>query len=415
MAPGSQLEEWVIDARARTLDLVRDLSDEQFRVPLIRTINPFLWEIGHAAYFQEYWVLRHAAGQPPMRSDADALYDSAKVAHDTRWNLPLPSRQTTIDYLEAVRDRVLDRLSNSSLDVRDEYFVLLSIFHEDMHDEAFTITRQTLGYPPPAFSVNPSVSHADCSSGPLPGDVAVPGGNYLIGSTAKGGFIFDNEKWSHAVDVPAFRIARAPVTQAEFAAFIEENGYKRRELWSSEGWGWRESARAEHPLYWKRDPELGWQRRHFDRWVPLEPFRPIANVCWFEAEAYCRWMDRRLPAEYEWEIAARGSDPHSSANLDWTANGCCDVNSHSGGDSVYGCRQMIGNVWEWTSSDFLPYPGFSEDPYKEYSSPWFGSHKTLRGGAWSTRSRLIRVPYRNFYTPDRRDIWAGFRTCALEM
>ncbi|HYR88971.1 MAG TPA: selenoneine synthase SenA [Terriglobia bacterium] len=415
MVPASQLEEWVIDARARTLDLVRDLSDEQFRVPLIRTINPFLWEIGHAAYFQEYWVLRHAAGRPPMRADADALYDSAKVAHDTRWSLPLPSREATMDYLEAVRDQVLDRIASPGMSSQNEYFILLSIFHEDMHDEAFTVTRQTLGLPAPTFSVNPIVSHADCSDGPLAGDVTVPGGNYLVGSTANDGFIFDNEKWSHAVDVPAFRIARAAVTQAEFQAFVEENGYARRELWTTEGWAWRESVQAEHPVYWKRDPELGWQRRDFDRWVRLEPYRPVANVCWFEAEAYCRCMGRRLPAEYEWEVAARSADAHSSAHLDWTANGCCDVNSHPAGDSMYGCRQMIGNVWEWTSSDFLPYPGFSEDPYKEYSSPWFGSHKTLRGGAWSTRSRLIRTAYRNFYTPDRRDIWAGFRTCALEL
>src|SRR6266850_1091234 len=187
MAPGSQLEEWVIDARARTLDLVRDLSDEQFRVPLIRTINPFLWEIGHAAYFQEYWVLRHAAGRPPMRADADALYDSAKVAHDTRWSLPLPSREATMDYLEAVRDQVLDRIASPGMSSQNEYFILLSIFHEDMHDEAFTVTRQTLGLPAPTFSVNPIVSHADCSDGPLAGDVTVPGGNYLVGSTANDG------------------------------------------------------------------------------------------------------------------------------------------------------------------------------------------------------------------------------------
>jgi gamma-glutamyl hercynylcysteine S-oxide synthase len=410
----STLEQWVIDARASTLDLVQDLSDEQFRVPLLRTINPFLWEIGHVAYFQEYWVLRHVAGRAPMYSDSDSLYDSARVAHDTRWHLPLPTRGATIEYLEAVRDRVLDYMATRELDARDTYFILLSVFHEDMHDEAFTITRQTLGYPVPEFSGTEKPKHIHSTEGRLSGDVTVPGGTYTIGSTAEDGFIFDNEKWAHTVDVPDFQIARAPVMQSEFAAFIEENGYARRELWSTEGWTWRDRENARNPVYWKRDPERGWLRRHFDRWVPLEPYRPAANICWFEADAYCRWAGRRLPTEFEWEIAARGIDQRSSANLDWMAKGCCDVGGHPDSDSSFGCRQMIGNVWEWTASDFLPYAGFSEDPYKEYSSPWFSTHKTLRGGAWSTRSRLIRPAYRNFYTPDRRDIWAGFRTCAIK-
>jgi gamma-glutamyl hercynylcysteine S-oxide synthase len=408
------LEASVVEARARTLDLVRDLSDEQFRVPLLRIINPFLWEIGHVAYFQEYWVLRHAAGRSPMRQNADSLYDSAKVAHDTRWSLPLPTRSATIDYLETVRDRVLDRIHSSALSANDEYFIRLSVFHEDMHDEAFTITRQTLGYPAPSFSAATDARHEDCSAAPLSGSASVPGGRYVIGSSSNDGFIFDNEKWAHEVEVAPFRIARTATTQGGFAQFVDEGGYKRQEFWSGEGWRWRERENAEHPGYWKRDPERGWMRRHFDRWIPLESRQPVVNVCWYEADAYCRWAGKRLPTEPEWEVGSAGIDPQAACNLDWTANGCCDVNNHAGSDSKYGCRQMIGNVWEWTSSDFLPYPGFSEDPYKEYSSPWFGTHKTLRGGAWPTRSRLIRPAYRNFYTPDRRDIFAGFRTCELE-
>jgi iron(II)-dependent oxidoreductase len=354
----SDLQALVIDARQRTFDLVRDLSDEQFRVPLLRTINPFLWEIGHVAYFQEYWVLRHAAGQSPMRADGDALYDSAKVAHDTRWHLPLPSRPGTIRYMEDVRDRVVEHIDS------DAYFVLLSVFHEDMHDEAFLITRQTLGYPVP-----PSLKLTDAPPvrASVTGDLSIPGGEYTIGSTAGEGFIFDNEKWAHTMKVPPFRIARSLVTQKEFLNFIEDTG-------------------SPHPVYWKRDPNNGWLRRHFDRWLPLEPDRPVSNISWFAADAYCRWAGRRLPTEFEWEIASR---------LD-------------------GCDQMFGSVWQWTSNDFLPYPGFSEDPYKEYSSPWFRTHKSLRGGAWSTRSRIMRPAYRNFYTPDRSDIWAGLRTCALD-
>ena len=407
------LTSWVIDARARTLDFVSDLSDEQMRVPLLRIINPFLWEIGHVAYFQEYWVLRHVLGRQPIRGDADSLYDSAKIAHDIRWDLPLPSRAETLDYLKATRDRVVDFIDGTSLSPDQEYFVLLSLFHEDMHDEAFTITRQTLGYPAPAFAGNLTETQGG-TRGPLTGSVSVPGGTYVIGSQANNGFIFDNEKWAHRVDVAPYRIARTATMQQEFARFVEDSGYSRRELWSPDGWAWREREQAQHPVYWRRDPERGWMRRHFDRWVPLEPQSPVANICWYEADAYCRWAGKRLPAESEWEIAATGVEGTPAANLDWEEGGTCDVSSHPGGDSIYGCRQMIGNVWEWTSSDLLPYPGFSEDPYEEYSRPWFGSHKALRGGAWSTRSRLIRRAYRNFYTPDRRDIWAGFRTCEVE-
>jgi len=383
------------------------------RVPLLRIINPFLWEIGHVAYFQEYWVLRHLLGRQPIRSDADSLYDSAKIAHDIRWDLPLPSRAETLDYLKSTSDRVVEFVDGSSPSPDQEYFVLLSLFHEDMHNEAFTITRQTLGYPAPSFSGNRTETQGGTTV-PLTGSVSVPAGTYVIGSQANNGFIFDNEKWAHHVDAAPYRIARAATTQREFARFVEDSGYSRRELWSVDGWAWREREQAPHPVYWRRDPERGWMRRHFDRWVPLEPQLPVANICWYEADAYCRWAGKRLPTECEWEIAATGVEGRSAANLDWKAGGTCDVSSHPESDSIYGCRQMIGNVWEWTSSDFLPYPGFSEDPYKEYSRPWFGSHKALRGGAWSTRSRLIRRAYRNFYTPDRRDIWAGFRTCEVE-
>jgi len=425
------LADWVTDAGRRTLDLIADLADEQLVGPRLATINPPLWEIGHLAWFTEKWVLRYAGARAPLRADADALYDSAAVAHATRWDLPLPPRDDTLDYLRRVRECVFEVVQRGPSPA-ETYFVLLSIFHEDMHGEAFLYTRQTLGYPAPNLTQSgPRASESATAGGPLPGDVEIPGGTFLLGADPAETFVFDNEKWIHPVELSSFMIARAPVTQSQFAEFVEAGGYSRRELWTATGWRWREASEARHPVYWQRDGR-GWRRRDFGYWVALEPHRPVIHVNWHEADAYCRWAGRRLPTEAEWEAAAAtrrdslsapklrfpwGDRPPDTtrAQLDGNCPGCCDVAERPAGDSDWGCRQMIGNVWEWTASDFGPYPGFVADPYREYSQPWFGTHKVLRGGAWPTRARLLRNTWRNFYTPDRRDVWAGFRTCALEV
>lgn len=417
------LARWTLDARERTLELVSDLDDRELLGPRLAIVNPLLWEIGHVAWFQERWVLRHASNEPPIREDGDRLYDSSAVSHDARWDLPLPSRDETLAYMREVRDRVLDRLARPEPDPRLLYFARYAVHHEDMHDEAFTTTRQTLGYPPP-----PNALVANGSGlGPLPGDVEVPGGRRILGAMREEPFVFDNEKWAHPVDVAPFAIARAPVTQEELAAFVEDGGYRRRELWDEAGWAWRESASASLPLYWRRS-DGAWERREFDRFVPLEPHRAALHVNWHEARAYCRWAGRRLPTEAEWETAAAhdpasgekrrfpwGDDPigEDRAQLDARVLGCTDVADRPEGDSAAGCRQMIGNVWEWCEDAFRPYPGFVPDAYRDYSQPWFETHRVLRGGCWVTRSRLLRNTWRNFYPPDRRDVWASFRTCAL--
>ena len=427
--------------------------------PRLAIVNPPIWEIGHVAWFQEFWVLRHLRKQRPLLEGADALYNSTDVVHETRWDLRLPNRHKTLEYMGAVLDRAIHLLQSSDNPVEEEiFFHLFSIFHEDMHDEAITYTRQTLGYPPPKLS---AATARRPGAGAFPGDAEIPGGTFMLGATPDFPFVFDNEKWAHPVHVNPFRIARAPVTNAEFAAFVEDGGYLKRKFWSDEGWLWLESGGApkleqsfakffgkeskpkteplsspgkiDHPVYWERESGGRWLQRVFDTYVPLSEHLPVIHVNWYEAEAFCNWAGRRLPTEAEWEMAAScepgadgrgiserkrifpwGDEPPAPdrANLDWSAMGCVEVGTLPDGDSAFGCRQMIGNVWEWTASDFQPYPGFVMDPYKEYSQPWFGTHKVLRGGCWATRSRLIRNTWRNFYTPDRSDVWAGFRTCA---
>ena len=424
------LAEYLADARTRTLDLVRGLDAAQLMGPRIDIVNPLLWEIGHVGWFHEYFTLRRLDGGAPLLPKADDLYNSSTVPHDMRWELPLPSPKATLDYLARVRDAMLQRLGGGLASAGETELYLLTIYHEDMHDEAFTYSRQTLGYPAPEFSTARDIDPD--GGGPLPGDVAVPGGVVQLGSGTNAPFVFDNEKWAHPVEVAPFRIARAPVSNDQFLAFVTEGGYQRREFWSDAAWRWREAAGAEHPSYWRRRHD-GWMVRCFEEVQPLRPHCPVIHVNWYEAEAWCRWAGRRLPSEAEWEAAA-ASEPGSNgglaarkrrypwgddrpspqhANLDGNALGVVDVAAFAMGDSAWGCRQMLGNVWEWTATTFEPFPGFAPDAYEDYSAPWFGTRKVLRGGAWATRSRMITNMYRNFFTPDRRDVMAGFRTCAL--
>jgi iron(II)-dependent oxidoreductase len=428
-----QIAAMLDDARASTLPYLDDLSGEALMGPKLAIVNPILWEIGHIIWFQEHFILNRKDGRTALRPQADALFDSAHVAHDDRWDLPLPALDWIKHYGRDVRDALLARLSDPVASEADSYLYRLVTFHEDMHAEAFAYSRQTLG--------RPQVTCANRSASPIaqagawPGDVSIPGGTFLLGASPDAAFVFDNEKWAHPHSVAPFRIAKAPVTNSEFAEFVAADGYRNRELWSPEGWAWVQATQAQSPAYWQGKPGA-WSLRWYDRTIDLEPDHPVMFVNWHEANAYCAFAGRRLPTELEWEVAAVGepnmdgslslhkrSQPWGSpadntpsemlANLDGAAGGPIDVAACGSGDSAFGCRQMMGNVWEWTASTFEPYPGFTPDVYKDYSQPWFGDRKVLRGGCWTTRSRLVTPVYRNFFPPDRRDIFAGFRTCAL--
>jgi iron(II)-dependent oxidoreductase len=417
------LSQQLRDARQRTRLLTRDLEGPQLFGPKLAIVNPVLWELGHVAWFQERWCLRLRADESLSESvldGADALYDSAKVAHDTRWDLPLPDLPATLEFQDRVLERVLARLEREPDNEWFLYFVQLVLYHEDMHAEAFHYTRQTLGYTDPLARARPP---DDARQGALDGDAELPGGEFLLGAARNSGFHFDNEKWAHRVELKPFRIARSPVTNAQFQEFVGDGGYGRRDLWSPEGWTWKDRAQA--PRCWiERDGE--WRERRFGEEVRLDGDLPVMHVNWHEANAYCRYAGRRLPSEAEWEIAASfsrdsgkrrypwGNSPANDTPANLGGSGRAHVGEFARGDSAAGCRQMLGNVWEWTSSTFVPYPGFVCDPYREYSEPWFGTHRVLRGGSFATPARLISNTWRNFYTPERGDIFAGFRTCRTE-
>lgn len=350
-------------SRANTLRVTQHFDGARLLGAKLAIVNPPLWEIGHVGWFQERWCLRSrddgSLGESIL-PNADRLYDSSAVAHDTRWDLPLPSLTATRAYLAAVLDRVLSRLEREPENEKLSYFVRLATLHEDMHAEAFCYTHQTLGYPEPEFGVRVVIKR-EKNYDPDP-ELAFPGGTLRMGAErGTKEFFFDNEKWAHDVEVAPFRIAARPVSNGEYLQYVEQT--------------------SKAPRYWRKE-DGEWQERRFDRWQPLDPDRPVRHVDWNEAQAYCRWKGRRLPTEAEWQMAA--------PRLHW------------------------GEVWEWTASSFAPYPGFSPDPYTDYSQPWFHSHKALRGASFATPRRLVRPAFRNFYTAERGDVFAGFRTCRIE-
>ena len=428
----TQLIEMLQDTRQRTLELITDLNAEQLIGPKLDTVNPLRWEVGHVAYFYEFFVLRALYDRESIIGDrADTIYDSIAVAHETRWDLPLLSFEETLDYMQGTQDALIACLQNEGVNEAQRFMCQFGVFHEDMHTEAFLWARQTLGYPTPVFA-NAVDSDRHRGKGGYAGFVDVPGGTFSIGVPNDGVFNFDNEKWAHLVEIAPFSIAKAPVTNIEFAAFVDDDGYTRDEFWCAEGIQWRNQRGLNHPGYWIDAGSDGWMVRRFDHVLSFADHEPVIHVSWYEANAYARWAGARLPSEAEWEVAALGektsdgsiavdtkriypwgNEPRGieNANMDGRHMGPVDVAAFPEGDSAFGCRQMLGNVWEWCSDTFAPYPGFEPDAYEEYSRMLFGDTKVLRGGAWTTRSRMIRGTYRNYFEPERWDVFSGFRLC----
>ena len=369
------MREALIAARARTLALAdayaQSLAGSGMRVPYRATLNPPLWEWGHVGWFQEYWIGRNRQRASGIACDpehqraasllphADALYDSGKVPHKSRWELPLPGPQATREYLAATHEQTLELLDRLPADASDGelYFFRLAAMHEEMHAEAAMYMARELKVPVPAVQAQAPPFSAGGAA------LRVPAQTFKVGYAGPG-FAFDNELGPHPVRLDSFEIDAQPVSWSRFMPFVRAGGYRQREWWSDEGWAWLQGADFAPPAAGSASEAAIHLNAH-------------------EADAWCRWSGRRLPTEAEWECAAL-----TMPGFAW------------------------GSVWEWTASPFLPYPGFNPHPYRDYSAPWFGSRRALRGACEATSRSLAHPKYRNFFEPHRRDVFAGFRTCA---
>lgn len=423
-----QLLEMLARVDTRMLALFGDLSDGQLAVPCRREINPPLWELGHCAFFYDYFLLRHLDDRGARMPGYDDIWDSLENHHGDRWTEGVvPDRATTMDYYHGVIGEVRSFLLSGNATGHQRYLCAYSIFHQDMHIESLIQLRQTLGYPAPSFTLTDNEPGA--TSPGAAGDATVPAGRYPIGQPAGEPsferFCFDNEKPGFDVELEAFAISKTLVSCGQFAEFVDAGSYAREDLWSFGGKHWLQEHGHKHPPSWKKDGGR-WLVRCFDQWQPLRPEFPVLCVSYWEAEAFCRWAGRRLPTEYEWEAAARGPLGHQfpwgggagamdprRVDMDGENMGRVPVDALPDGASPFGCLQMVGTAWEWTSNPYLPYDGFCVDMYPYMSTLQFGTHKTTKGGSCATSSQLIRGTYRQAYLPQRTDAFTGFRTCAV--
>ncbi|MGW0424206.1 ergothioneine biosynthesis protein EgtB [Streptomyces sp. NPDC003015] len=414
----------LVTARDRTTLLTSCVEDPDLTAQHSPLMSPLVWDLAHIGNQEEQWLLRTVAGQEAIRPEIDGIYDAFEHPRSERPTLPLLSPAESRRYAAEVRGRVLDVLEGTALHgtrLTEAGFAFGMVAqHEQQHDETMLITHQ-LRKGPQALTA-PDPEPAPLFTGPA--EVLVPGGPFTMG-TSDEPWALDNERPAHRREVDPFFIDTTPVTNAEYQAFIEDGGYDTERWWDPAGWAHIRRHSIHAPLFWSRDGKQ-WLRRRFGVTEVVPPDEPVVHVCWYEADAYARWAGRRLPTEAEWEKAARhdpagdrstrypwgDADPAPEhANLGQRHLRPAPAGSYPEGESPLGVRQLIGDVWEWTASDFEPYPGFQAFPYKEYSEVFFGpDHKVLRGGSFAVDAVACRSTFRNWDYPIRRQIFSGFRT-----
>ena len=383
-------------SRARTLalfDAYEAALGPALAVPQLPELNPPLWELGHIGWFADWWIARNPQRHRGLRADpdtprqparqavrgvdAEALYHSSVVPHHSRWQLPLPDASSTRADLAASLADTLALLEQAAETDAGLYFFRLALAHEDMHAEAAVYMAQTLGFDPQDAL---TTARLDSAGNLRSAEIAVPAGVVTLGHSGPG-FAFDNELGPQLKAVEGFRIDARPVSWAQFLPFVESGSYAQPRFWSADGLAWRRATGAQMPRHLRHSAQ-GWEQRRWGRWQPVAPGAPVCHLSFFEAQAWCAWANRRLPTEAEWVAAS------AQPGFDW------------------------GQVWEWTASPFAPFPGFEPHPYRDYSQPWFDGRPVLKGASAATDPRMVHRQYRNYFTPERNDIFAGFRSVA---
>ncbi|CBH47344.1 ergothioneine biosynthesis protein EgtB [Rhodococcus hoagii] len=424
-----QLESALLRARHRSHTLTDCVDDSDLIAQHSPLMSPLVWDLAHIGNQEELWLIRDVGGRDPVRRDIDELYDAFKHARSTRPTLPLLGPDEARKYVGEVRDKTWDVLDASRFRGRrlehDGFAFAMIAQHEQQHDETMLATHQLRKGQ--AVLTAPDVPRA---AAPIADrETVIPAGEFTMG-TSDDPWALDNERPAHRVHVPEFAIDTVPVSNAEYAEFIDDGGYRRRELWSERGWQHNRESGLEAPQFWTGDGSGRWWRHRFGVLEPVPADEPVMHVCWFEADAYARWAGKRLPTESEWEKAARwhpasgrsrrfpwgDEEPdRTRANLGQRHLAPAPVGSYPAGRSPLGVLQLIGDVWEWTSSRFTGYPGFTAFPYREYSEVFFGGdYRVLRGGSFGTDPVACRGTFRNWDHPIRRQIFAGFR-CARDV
>ena len=415
------------EARERTRYLLSSVSDEDLYAQHSEIMSPLIWDYGHIGNYEELWLLKEAAGRELSEQQLFDIYDASLTPRSERPSLQMLDRHQADRYLDAVRAAALEALEHADLDggnplLRDGFVYRMVIQHEAQHNETMLQTFQLMkggGYRPEPLRGLPS------GNPPEQEMVYVPAGTFVMGTDAS--TALDNERPAHEVELPGFYIDATPVTNAAFLEFVEDGGYEKKELWESEGWAWIRDEDITHPMSWYQKEPHDWWISRFGFDEPLNPAAPVMHVSWYEADAYARWVGKRLPTEAEWEKAASwdpkkgtgrlfpwGDKPPTPerANLDQLAFRPAEAGAFPQGASPCGALGMIGDVWEWTDTEFHGYPGFRSFPYHEYSEIFLDDgYVVLRGGSWATRPCATRNTFRNWDFPIRRQLFAGFR-CA---